>query len=79
MMRKGDQVNEILVLFNIEVLKYHYVFRYSSWIEGEMKLEDREGYLSLMVDDASTPTRSEVRFRDPNPLDDFKKMLRPSS
>ena len=47
MMRRGDQVNEILVLFNIEILKYDYVFRYSSWIEGEMNSEDREGYLSF--------------------------------
>ena len=47
MMRREDQVNEILVLFNIEILKYHYVFRYSSWIEGEMNSEEREGYLSF--------------------------------
>jgi len=46
-MMREDQVNEILVLFNIEILKYHYVFRYSSWIEGEMNSEDREGYLSF--------------------------------
>jgi hypothetical protein len=67
-------------LFNIEILKYDYVFRYSSWIEGEMNSEEREGYLSFdgsMVDDVTHEVGgfSSAKYWSygPNPDSDLKK------